>query len=354
MNESITLPSIICRVDADCLNNGGCNLPNTTDANCGCFRGYSGSLCEARIQDTQLPFFVIHLVIFIPVFVAFFTLGVLNTISAIIMYRRRSGKVVDWTIILLFAFIAIGSLDRILWLCIDPYWAYQIMPIPLENILYGLGQWSIVAECILVVSAWSVVYNSFNAKPWVRYVKPICIAIILILLIGSILQDGFRQSVPSSRRGIFSIVYSVALLVACVFVCAGFLIYGRRLYGALRMFKNESANVKLMRKINSITNSVAIVAVVIAFAIAIAALARIWFRTYHTFLAWETLFRLIEAGIHLVILQVFSFHKYYATAFCNAPMPSSTSTGTYSRGGSPTTATVSRQTISDGQDTQDA
>lgn len=151
---------------------------------------------------------------------------------------------------------------------------------------YGLGQWSIVAESIIVVVAWSVVYNSFNTKGWVRYLKPAGVGVVLFLLVVDILQDAFRQSVVPSKRGIFSTIYSVVLLVVSVAVCAGFLIYGRRLYRALSMFKQETSNVKHMRKLTAITTSVAIVALVIAIVIAIASLGRIFFRAPQNFLVY--------------------------------------------------------------------
>jgi L-asparagine transporter-like permease len=123
-------------------------------------------------------------------------------------------------------------------------------------------------------------------KPWVRYVKPVGVTGVVVLLIVEILQDALRQSVPGSKRSIFSTVYSVLLLVSVIAVCAGFLLYGRRLYASLSIFKNESANSKYMRRLQSITNAVSIVAVVIAIVIAIASFARIWFRTYQTWLAY--------------------------------------------------------------------
>lgn len=156
----------------------------------------------------------------------------------------------------------------------------------LENVFYGLGQWSIVAEAIIVVAAWTVVYNSFKPKAWLRYAKPVCVAVVLVLLVASILQDAFRQSAAPSQRSIFSTVYSVALLVTAIFTCAGFLIYGRRLYKSLSRFKNESSNMRHMRKLYSITVSVSVVAVVIAIVISIASFARIWFRFSVNYLAY--------------------------------------------------------------------
>lgn len=92
-----------------------------------CFRGYSGPNCEVGLQQSQFAFFVIHLVIFLPSFTTFFVMSVLNTIAAVIMYKRKSGKVVDWTIILLFIFMIIGTLGATV---LSPVWCRKRVPNP--------------------------------------------------------------------------------------------------------------------------------------------------------------------------------------------------------------------------------
>jgi len=234
----------------ECLtscNRGDCNYQT---GNCTCDFGFLPPDSSVSLIDILgNNWWLAHRIIFGLVF------GVLAVYAAIVFFwfwyyqQFRSFKITLIQGIFIITFL--DGLVRLIWLSIDPFDFFGLLPPAVETVLYGIGGTALIgAAYILIIVSWADAYHKATrtSNKLLQRLKPCGLTCIVGITITEIIVDIVR-TIPAATNIALAVYYAILapILLTLLF---GYTCYGRKLYKSLANFETSKPHrTQLLKRI---------------------------------------------------------------------------------------------------------
>jgi len=288
-----------CLSIANCSYNGWCS-----GGECLCHPAFTGEQCQFGLLNTLGPVIWLYGYGLGSVFAI---LAVVSLYYYIPIIKKKEKDTAVNIIKAIWTLLVFVTIERSVYLFFDPHRVREISSFLLDAILYGIGVWGVIAMYVLINSLWIEINIMMKQRKCFVVVKYVAFASIAVLLVVELTQDIYRPEASDTIRNALYTAYYVYLFVTIVVLVLGFLIFGRAVQRASKLFLTNVTWFKKIHQLLIIANLLALLSVggiILAYVFRHIATEKSTspYIQLVAFIATQATFRIVEACYCLLVL----------------------------------------------------